>query len=236
MRSIHDGLLDRIEFESFLCFWRSRPGVSFSVGVSGVIAEFHAPGDGSVAWQATAGTMTGICPGGCIEITATDHALCLPYDIAGRVRGFLFCLEEKSARMACHRVLRHAGFRGHAALFDIGAGAATMDALIIVEDPSLHLTLAGAEGERLVGTHHPALARIVEAGPPRLFRSRLAEITVTGPIAKSVTPEGPHTHLLVDLIDGTTHDQRIPVPGGWLPCLTMHVPDSDPAFPDGPNP
>ena len=229
-------LLDRMEFETLLCFWRSRPGVSFSVGVNGVIAEFHAPGDEPVAWHATAGTMTGSCAGGSIEIMLTDHVLCLPYDIAGRIRGFLFCQEEEAARMACHRVLRQAGSRGHAALFDIGAGAATVDALIIVEDPSLHLTLNRAEGERLVGTHHPALAEIVEAGPPRLFRSRLAEITVTGPIAKTVTPDGPHTHLLVDLIDGTTHDERIPVPGGWLPCLTLHVPDSDPAFPDGATP
>ena len=227
------GLLNQTEFESFLCFWRSRPGVSFSVGVSGVIAEFHAPGDETIAWHATAGTMTGTCPGGRIEIMPTDHVLCLPYDIAGRIRGFLLCLEEETARMACHRVLRHAGSRGHAALFDIGAGATTVDALIIVEDLSLHLALTRAEGERLVGTHHPALAEIVEAGPPRLFRSRLAEITVTGPIAKTVTPDGPHTHLLVDLIDGTTHDERIPVPGGWLPCLTLHVPCSDPAFPGG---
>ena len=229
-------LLDRTEFESLLCFWRSRPGVSFSVGVSGVIAEFHAPGDEPVAWHGTAGTMTGTCPGGSIEIMPIDRILRVPYDIAGRVRGFLFCLEEETARMACHRVLRHAGSRGDATLFDIGAGAATVDALVIVDDPSLRLTLTRAEGERLVGTHHPALAGIVEAGPPRLFRSRLAEITVTAPIATSVTPEGPHTHLLVDLIDGTTHDDRIPVPAGWLPCLTLHIPDSDPAFPGGPVP
>lgn len=224
-------LLDRTEFESLLCFWRSRPGVSFSVGVSGVIAEFHAPGDEPVAWHAAAGTMTGTCPGGSIEIMPADRILCVPYDIAGRIRGYLFCLEEETARMACHKVLRHAGSRGHAALFDIGAGAATVDALVIVDDPSLRLALARAEGERLVGTHHPALAGIVAAGPARLFRSRLAEITVTGPIAASVTPEGPHTHLLADLIDGTTHDNRIPVPAGWLPCLTLHIPESDPAFP-----
>ncbi|MDE0242205.1 MAG: hypothetical protein OXQ84_18780 [bacterium] len=229
-------LLDRTEFESLLSFWRSRAGVSFSVGVSGVIAEFHPPGDEPVTWHEKAGIMTGACPGGSIGIMPTDGILCVPYDIAGRTRGYLFCLEEASARMACHRVLRHAGSRGRAALFDIGAGAITVDALIIVDDPSLHRTLIQAEGERLVGTHHPALAGIVEAGPSRLFRSRLAEITVTGPIATTVTPEGPHTHLLVDLIDGTTHDDRISVPAGWLPCLTLHIPVSDPAFAGGANP
>ncbi len=229
-------LLDRMEFNSLLCFWRSRPGVSFSVGVSGVIAEFHAPGDEPVAWHVAEGIMTGTCPGGSIEIMPTDRILSIPYDIAGRIRGYLFCLDEETARMACHRVLRHVGSRGHAALFDIGAGATTVDALIIVDDPSLHLTLTRAEGERLVGTHHPALAGIVEAGPSRLFRSRLAEITVTGPIATSVTPEGPHTHLLADLIDGSTHDDRIPVPAGWLPCLTLHIPVADPAFPGGAAP
>ncbi len=222
--------LDRTAFASRLSFWRSRPGVSFSVGVNGVIAEFHPPDDEPVAWLETAGVMTGTCPGGSIEIAPADRILCVPYDIGGRTRGYLFCLEEASARMACHRVLRHAGARGRAALFDIGAGAATVDALVIVDDPSLHRTLIEAEGERLVGTHHPALAGIVAAGPPRLFRSRLAEVTVTGPIATSVTPEGPHTHLLVDLIDGATHDERMSVPAGWLPCLTLHVPVCDEAF------
>ena len=179
--------------------------------------------------------MTGTCRGGSIRIMPCERVLSVPYDIGRRTRGYLFCLEEASAEMACHRVLRHAGTRGRATLFDIGAGAATVDALIIVDDPSLHRTLIEAEGERLVGTHHPALGRIVAASPSRLFRSRLAEVTVTTPIATSVTPEGPHTHLLVDLIDGTTHDERIPVPAGWLPCLTLHVAACDEAFPAGAN-
>ena len=223
-------LLDRAGFASLLGFWQSRPGVTFSVGVNGVIAEFHAPGDDSVVWRTHGGTMTGACPGGRIEIMPQDRVLSVPYDLDGRNRGFLFCLEEETARMACHNVLQHAGAQEDATLFDIGAGATTVDALVIVKDPSLQATLSRALGERLVGTHHPALAGIVAAGPPRLFRSRLARITVTGPIATTVTPEGPHTHLLPNLIDGSTHDHRIRVPAGWLPCLTLHVPASDPAF------
>ena len=132
--------------------------------------------------------------------------------------------------MAGSRVLRHADFEGDVDLFDVGAGAATVDALIMVDDPELVAALDEAEGERIVGTHHPALVKILEASPPRCFRSALARIIVTAPIATSKTPEGPHTHLLPDLIDGTTHDQRIGVPAGWLPCLAMHTPDSDPEF------
>ncbi len=224
--------LDRSELGALLSFWRSRPGVSFSVGAPGVVAEFCAPDNEPVVWNHTDGIMTGTCRGGLLEITLADNVLGLPFDVAGRkgnrrIRGYLFCLARRHATTACHRVLRRVG----ADVFDIGAGVGNVDALVVVDDPALCRTLTQAEGQRLVGTHHPALAAIVEASPPRLFRSRLARITVTAPIATSVTPEGPHTHLLADLIDGSTHDARIEVPDGWLPCLTLHVPEGDPAFP-----
>ena len=74
----------------------------------------------------------------------------------------------------------------------------------MVTDHGMITMLRGALGARLVGTHHPALMALVEASPPRLFRTSLAEITVTQPIAQTETPEGPHTHLLPDLIDGST--------------------------------
>ncbi|MBT5433669.1 MAG: hypothetical protein P8Q36_12585 [Alphaproteobacteria bacterium] len=133
--------------------------------------------------------------------------------------------------MAARTTLAEVGEHDGAVLFDIGASAATIDALVMVSDPELTETLRGAQGERLVGTHHPALMALVAASPPRLFRSALVAISVTQPIATEETPHGPHTHLLPDLIDGSTHDRRITVPHGWLPTLTMHIPDDDADFP-----
>ncbi len=216
---------------ALIAFWRERPGVSFSVGVPGVTAEFHAVPGEPVTWNASADTIEGGTSAGTIEIALEDGALAVPFDLESRrpghrVRGCLFCRPEREARMGGYRVLRRVG----PGLFDVGTGAVTVDALVVVDDPALAAALEDVDGERLVGTHHPALMRLVEASPPRSFRSALARITVTAPIATSRTPEGPHTHLLPDLIDGTTHDARIPVPAGWLPCLALHIPDSDPAF------
>ena len=227
--------LNRTELAGLVTFWRERPGVSFSVGVSGVTAEFHAvPGERTV-WTSAEEGITGTCSQASIEIVLEDGILAVPFDLASRrpghrVRGCLLCKPDAGARMAGNRKLRHADSEGDVELFDVGAGAATVDALIMVDDPELVAALDEAEGERIVGTHHPALVKILEASPPRCFRSALARIIVTAPIATSKTSEGPHTHLLPNLIDGTTHDQRIGVPAGWLPCLAMHIPDSDPAF------
>ena len=232
--------LDRAELAGLVAFWRDRPGVSFSVGVSGVTAEFHAVPGERTAWTSSAERITGACSRGEIEIALEDGVLAVPFDLASRrpghrVRGCLFCRPEADALMAGNRVLRRVDGTD---LFDVGAGAATVDALVMVDDPGLAAALDEAEGERIVGTHHRALVKILEASPPRCFRSALARIVVTAPIATSRTPEGPHTHLLPDLIDGTTHDRRIEVPAGWLPCLAMHIPDTDPAFPSlaGPHP
>ena len=40
-----------------------------------------------------------------------------------------------------------------------------------------------------------------------------------------VSPDGPHTHLLPELLrHHRVHDANIPVPAGLLPCLTLYPP------------
>jgi hypothetical protein len=228
-------ILDESAFAAALTFCRVRDGVSWSVGVPGVVAEFHAPPGSGINWSDTRRDMTASCEGGAMTIRLRDGVMTVPYDLESRrhghrVRGVLFCLSAAEAPLASSAVLREVGERDGAVLFDIGAGAPSIEPMVMVSDPSLITTLRNALGDVLVGTHHPALVALVEASPPRLFRTGLAEITVTQPIARTETPEGPHTHLLPDLNDGSTHDPRIAVPEGWVPCLTLHVPDCDDAF------
>ena len=215
--------------------WRERPGVSFGVGVPGALAEFHAMPSEATVWRDLPDAMEGRCSGGAIAVRLRDGVLPVVYDLESRrpgrrVRGALFCLPESEAALAGSSALREAGARKGRRLFDIGVGARGLDALVAVRDEALAAILARAEGERIVGTHHCALAALVEASPPRLFRSALAEICVTQPIARETTPEGPHTHLLPALLDGRDCDPRIPVPAGRLPGLAMHIPDDDAAF------
>ena len=226
----------REELGALIRRWRDRPGVSFSVGVPGAVAEFHPMPGEPVAWDDRADVLAGRCSGGAIRIGLAAGVQPLPYDLpsrrAGRrVRGVLFCLPADRAAMAGRSVLREAGAWNGRTLFDIGVGAPTLDAMVAVDDASLAAILRGAEGERLVGAHHPALEALVEASPPRLFRSALAEIHVTQPIARTATPEGPHTHLLPGLLDGGVHDRRLVLPANRPPCLTMHVPGDDPGWP-----
>lgn len=216
--------------------WRDRPGVSFGVGVPGALAEFHPMPGESTTWDDGADVAVGRCSGGAIRIVLADGVLPLPYDLPGRradrrVRGALFCLPAGRAAVAGRRALREVGARDGLALFDIGVGASTLDAMVAVGDASLARTLRAAEGDRLVGSRHPALKALVEAGPPRLFRSALAEILAVQPIGRTATPEGPHTHLLPDLLDGSAHDRRIVVPDGMASCLAMHVSGDDPLWP-----
>ena len=216
-------------------FWRDRPGVSWSVGVPGVVAEFHAPAGQALSWEDHDGEMSALCTGGAISIGLRGGVLPCVFDLDSarhghRLRGILFCLPRDEADVAPTHVLAEVGTRADAALFNVGAGVSTLEPLVLVTDPSLAGILRDALGERLVGTHHPALMALMAASPPRLFRSALAEITVTQPIAVAETPVGPHTHLLPELIDGTTHDPRIAVPDLWIPCLTLHIPDHDAAF------
>lgn len=228
-------ILDESGFAATLSFWRDRDGVSWSVGVLGVVAEFHAPPNDGVKWSNATHATTASCEGGAMTIRLRDQVMPVPFDLESRrhghrVRGVLFCLPVSEALLEPSAVLCEAGERDGAVLFDIGAGAPSVEPMVMVTDHGMITMLRGALGARLVGTHHPALMALVEASPPRLFRTSLAEITVTQPTAQTETPEGPHTHLLPDLIDGSTHDQRVAVPEGWVPCLTLHISDRDDAF------
>ncbi len=72
--------------------------------------------------------------------------------------------------------------------------------------------------------------RLLQPARRAFSARRLPKILVIQPTAETVTPEGPHTHLLPDLLDGTTHDARVAIPEGRTPCLTLHIPDRDEAF------
>ena len=56
-----------------------------------------------------------------------------------------------------------------------------------------------------------------------MVTSALGRIEVDQHIGRTATPEGPHTHLLPDLLAaGRTHDPEVPVPADHLPCLFFY--------------
>ena len=214
--------------------WGARPGTSFAVGVTGALAEFHAMPGEATRWTRDAEGVQALCSGGSFRLTPQEDVLALAFDLPGRhsrQRGALFCLPASRAALSGATALSPAGQRDGAALFDLGLGQPALEALVMVADDALAARLTAAAGESMIAGGHPLLAVLARASPPRLFRSALAEIVVTQAIPDKATPQGPHTHLLPAAMDGSSHDRRIALPAGWLPCLAMHIAAGDDAFP-----
>ena len=112
-----------------------------------------------------------------------------------------------------------------AILFDLGIGALQVDCLRarrpIRTWPRDCACTAGA----VLAPGNPAMGVILAASPHRVFISRLGRIEVYQPIPPTdgKSPEGPHTHVLPDLL----RHRRTPCrhradPGGLDPCAHLY--------------
>lgn len=201
------------------------PAASWAVGSYGAIAEFHwdageARRPLSPLGVATARGALRIAPEGPVAPLAWEAPAAHG---APWVQGLAFCLPAQEARMGGRRTLTRLEDREEGALFDIGVGAPHVDACVLAP-PELARALSEACGRSIWDADSPALALLKEAAPPRLFRSRIAEVRVDQRIGsrarKEPNPEGPHTHVLRDLVArGLAFDEAIPVPPGSVPAL-----------------
>jgi hypothetical protein len=112
-------------------------------------------------------------------------------------------------------------------LFDLGLGAPHVDAFVRVspDDRSLLVQLRVACGRSLLNGYDGAAAALAAASPPRIFRSPLARLEVYTPIPlrDGRSPDGPHSHILPDLLrQGLAHAPDTPIPDGWLCCLSVY--------------
>jgi Family of unknown function (DUF6925) len=206
----------------------------WSIGTLGAIAEFME--DAGVAREitTTAAGGTVVTERGALEIALTGDTEILAYerlmrDAARWGQGILFCLPGRRAAMgACHVITElgrdEAAIRKsdrHSILFDLGVGAPHVDFCVRTDNPALIAALRGAIGMAALAS--PAMAAILEHQPHRICRSRLGRIEVFQPIGFEKTPEGPHTHLLPELLkSGRSHSPDTPVPAGALAALELH--------------
>ena len=211
----------------------AQPASSWSVGEFGALAEYHHAGGDRVDLDA----LTLSSPGGALRVERASAPHLLAYETPSANprlwnHGVAFCLPEAQARMHGRGVLTELGqdqaairadARGHL-LFDIGLGLATADFCIRTYDAQLIALLRGAVGRNWF--EHPELnAAVLAASPARVVISRLARIEIDNPIPRpnQASPDGPHTHVLPDLLKRhRVHDASIPVPAGCLPCLTLY--------------
>lgn len=220
------------------------PRWSWAVAALGAVAEFHwAAGDQPLAVAAAGPACHAVrtVRGACL-VRLDSRARLLAHERLsahpGRwLQGLCVCLPADLARSARPGTLTELGLDRdalhapdrQASLFDLGLGCVNLDACIRTADRALIEVLRAHAGRPLFGGDAAVVAAIKAANPTRVFRSTLARIEVYQPIAvagaAAGTPQGPHTHVLPELLGGgRSHLAAIPVAPGMLPVLDVYPP------------
>lgn len=214
---------------------------SWAISCYGAAAEFHwVPGD--VDRIDDVATLTVATARGALRVRPSGGERPLAYETLSALHhrwmhGIAICAPAARGEGARRRVLTELdedadavlGEHRRARLFDLGLGATNFDACIRTADEALARVLRRHAGASLLEGDGAAMRAIREASPHRVFVSPLARIEVYQAIPPAgdaaATPEGPHTHLLPELLaSGRTHAATVPIPRGWLPLLQLYPP------------
>jgi hypothetical protein len=210
----------------------------WSLGTFGAIAEFTRDQDEPVALARSNTALTAVTARGGIRIAPTSDMRPFAFETTTRESWsarVALCLPQESCAMSRHSVLTELGpdtealrpqDRG-AVLFDLGIDALQVDVCVRVSDPDVAAQLRAHTGQKLFAPGNPAIAVILANSPHRVFVSALGRIEVFQPIpaADGKSPEGPHTHVLPNLLHhGRTHAATEPIPDGWIPCAHLYPP------------
>ena len=212
-------------------------GWAWGLGVLGAIAEFsRAP------WESARRIEHGIVTArGAIRLRHDPQARLVAHEaISARPghwqQGLAWCLDSRLASMGeTHDVLTELGpdedsLRPRdqgAILFDMGLGFAHLRACVRSADPDIIAVLRQGCGRPLLDHGSPAGPAIPRLSPHRVFLSPVARIEVFQPIPlpDGRTPEGPHTHLLPQLLrHRRTHAATTFLPEGMVPVLEAFPP------------
>jgi hypothetical protein len=110
-------------------------------------------------------------------------------------------------------------------LFDLGIGALQADLCVRIADMDVVEKLRPHVGRPLMESGNPAMGIIFAYNPPRVFISKVGRVEVYQPIPppNGKSPEGPHTHVLPNLLaHQRTHAATEPVPEGYVPCAHLY--------------
>ena len=223
------------EIGQVLCKHLRDASSSFSIGSFGAIAEFHRRSDESLELDESKDLKIATSRGA-IQIDLVDDVEPLAYEALSRrsgcwQQGVVFCLPKKTAKSNGRSTLTELGVDvmavreedRDAILFDMGLAATNVDFCIRTRDPELLKHLRQSAGRSIFEPGNGIMGAIIEAGPNRIAISTLGRVEVYQGIGKTKTPEGPHTHVLPKFLkSGRTHSANIPVPSGYLPCLSLY--------------
>ncbi len=217
-------------------------GWAWGLGVLGAIGEFsRAP------WESTRHVDHGVVTArGGIRLRPDPQARLVAHEaISARPghwqQGLAWCLDSRLAVMGeTHDVLTELGpdedalrpRDAGAILFDLGLGFAHMRACVRSADPAVLAILRQGCGKPLLDHSNPAGPAIPRLSPHRVFLSPAARVEVYQaiPPPDGRSPDGPHTHILPQLLrHRRTHSATTHLPDGLVPVLEAfpHHPLSD---------
>lgn len=111
-------------------------------------------------------------------------------------------------------------------LFDLGLDRPSLRFCVRADDDEVVATLRACAGQRLAAVADQLVPLLLERHPHRVVISRLGRIEVTQPIGlrdgEPGTPEGPHTHLMPDLLaSGRELAPGRELPPGYVPAASL---------------
>ncbi|GGC81970.1 DUF6925 family protein [Chelatococcus reniformis] len=213
--------------------WLGNAETQWSLGTFGAIGEFMRDPEEPVTRSDGPQAAGAVTARGGVRLTAGGDLRLIAYETPNRdgaswSQAVALCLPDGACAMCRNTALAELGpdeeplrdeDRG-AVLFDLGLGTVQVDMCVRTADQHLIEILRGGVGRPVFEPGNPVMGAIVAAGPNRVFLSRLGRLEVFQPIPPpgGVSPEGPHTHLLPQLLRaGRTHAATTPIPAGWVP-------------------
>jgi hypothetical protein len=204
----------------------------WSLGTFGAIAEFARDADEPAELACDPPSLRAVTGRGGIRIEPQSDVRLFAFETTTR-EGWsprlAVCLPRDRCAMNRRAVLTELGPDAGALrtpdrdgiLFDLGIDALQVDACVRVSDPGVAAQLRAHCGQPTFAPGNPAGGMILAHSPHRVFVSRVGRIEVYQPIppAHGKSPEGPHTHVLLDLLrHRRTHAATEPIPDGLVPC------------------
>lgn len=212
-------------------------GWHWGIGVLGAIGEFSRD-----PWESWRGIENGVVTArGAIRLRPDPQARLVAHEALSRreghwQQGLAWCLDSRLASLGeTHDVVTELGpdeaaLRPRdqgAILFDMGLGFAHLRACVRSADPAVIVALRQGCGRPLLEAGNPAATAVVHHSPHRVFLTAAGRIEVYQkiPPPDGRTPDGPHTHLLPQLLRSRrTHPATTHLPDGVVPLLEAFPP------------
>ena len=213
------------------------------MGSYGAVAEFFQDAGESIA-TGNSNKLTRSTPRGGIRIEPRENIGICAYDKIGShgdtSQHIALCLPEELSSMSANKSLTELGPDNaaiddddrDAILFDLGvsslgSGCFQLDFCIRTGDSNLIDFLREHCGASIFEHGSPVFPRLLESQPHRVVTTRLGRIEVYqaigGEHTDDKTPDGPHTHLLPELLSlNVTHSADAPIKDGWVPCAFLY--------------